>query len=283
MKISVMHSNLRKPFDETLELCAELGLDGVHLNCGGELDARTTSTTDRQAILKKIRGHGLEVSALCCWGGQVDLGEREHHAENIAWGKKLLEMSVDMESPIWMAHVGVMPWETTDPRWQAFVDAAGELARYGESLGACLAMETGPEPARIMQRLIETVGSSGLRANYDPANLILWPVILRERGIIAEPYEKERALAEFEPVEGVKRLGPYTVHTHAKDALVDEQGKRKEVPLGQGFVDWQRYLGLLKEAGYDGYLAIERETGEDPVGDIRRAATFLREQLALLG
>lgn len=280
MKISVMHSNLRKPFDEVLQIAGELELDGLHLNCGGEFDARTMTTSERKAALKKIKDHGLEISALCCWGGGVDLGEAEHHPENIAWGKKLLEMAVDMESPIWMAHVGVMPWSTDDPRWQAFVDATGELARYGETLGACLAMETGPEPARIMQRLIETVDSPGLRANYDPANLILWPVILIERGKMAGPYDKDRALAEFEPTEGVKRLGQYTAHTHAKDALVHPDGKRQEVPLGQGFVDWPRYLTLLKEAGYDGYLAIERETGEDPVGDIRRAASFLREQLA---
>lgn len=281
MKISVMHSNLKRPFDEVLDLCVELGLDGIHYSCK-ELDARTSPLSERKEYLAKIKARGLEVSALCCWGGQVDLGDREKHAENIAWGKQLLELAIDLESPIWMAHVGVMPQDPDNPRWQAFVDATGEIAAHGETLGACLAMETGPEPARVMQRLIETVNSPGLRCNYDPANLILWPAILKQRGLDDTPYVKEDAIALFEPNEGVKRLGPYIVHTHAKDALVDDAGQRKEVPLGQGFVDWQRYLGLLKEAGYDGYLAIERETGEDPVGDIRRAATFLREQLALL-
>lgn len=282
MKISVMHSNLKRPFDEVLDICVELGLDGIHYSCK-ELDARTSPAADRKEYLDKIKARGLEVSALCCWGGQVDLGDREKHAENIAWGKQILELAIDLETTIWQAHVGVMPWSTDDPRWSAFVDACGEIAAYGETLGACLAMETGPEPARIMQRLIETVDSPGLRCNYDPANLILWPVILRDRGLLATPYDKAEAIAEFEPNEGVKRLGQYTVHTHAKDAIVTAEGKRQEVPLGQGFVDWQRYLGLLKESGYEGYLAIERETGEDPVGDIRRAATFLREQLAQLG
>ena len=281
MKISVMHSNLKRPFDEVLDLCVELELDGIHYNCS-ELDARTSTTAERQAYLKKIEAHGLEVSALCCWGGQVDLGDAGKHPENIAWGKQLLEMAIDMGSTIWMAHVGVMPRETSDPRWQAFLDATGELAAHGEKLGACLAMETGPEPARVMQRLIETVDSPGLRCNYDPANLILWPAILIQRGLADGPYDKDTAIGDYEPNEGVKRLAPYIVHTHAKDAMVSAEGQRQEVPLGQGFVDWQRYLGLLKESGYDGYLAIERETGNDPVGDIRRAATFLREQLAML-
>ncbi len=282
MKISVMHSNLKRPFDEVLDLCVELELDGIHYSCK-ELDARTSPLSERKEYLAKIKAHGLEVSALCCWGGQVDLGDREKLPENIAWGKQLLELAIDLETTIWMAHVGVMPQDPDHPRWQAFVDATGEIAAHGEKLGACLAMETGPEPARVMQRLIETVRSSGLRANYDPANLILWPAILKQRGLDDTPYDKDQAIALFEPNEGVKRLAPYIVHTHAKDALVHPDGTRQEVPLGEGFVDWQRYLGLLQEAGYDGYLAIERETGEDPVGDIRRAATFLREQLALLG
>ncbi|MCC7490835.1 MAG: sugar phosphate isomerase/epimerase [Fimbriimonadaceae bacterium] len=283
MKISVMHSNLRRPFEEALDIAVELGLDGIHLSCGGELDARATDREPWRRAAQQIRDRGLEVSALCCWGGQVDLGEAEHHAENIAWGKQLLEMCATFETRIWMAHVGVMPHDASGPKWQAFVDATGELARYGESLGCCVAMETGPEPPRVMRQLIETVGGTGLRANYDPANLILWPVILREWKLVETPYDQAAALAEFMPTEGAAVLGPYIAHTHAKDALTTPDGKRLEVPLGEGLVDWQRYLRLLHEAGFDGYLAIERETGADPVGDIRRAATFLREQLALAG
>jgi len=282
LKISVMHTNLRKPFDEVLELAGELELDGLHIACGGPLDARTCSSADRKAVLKQLKDHHLECSAVCCWGGEVDLGETEHHAVNIAWGKQVLQMAIDLDCTIWMGHVGVMPHDTSAPTWQAFVDATGELARYAESLGACLAMETGPEPPRIMKALIETVGGTGLRVNYDPANLVLWPPILIERGVIDREYDKDWAIGEWQPVDGVKTIGQYIVHTHAKDAMVDEAGKRKEVPLGEGFIEWPRYLRLLQEQGFDGYLAIERETGADPVGDIRRAATFLRGQLAAL-
>jgi len=41
-------------------------------------------------------------------------------------------------------------------------------------------------------------------------------------------------------------------------------------------IDWPRYLSLLRGIGYDGYFAIEREVGDDPVGDIRKAVEFLR-------
>lgn len=283
MKIAVMLGNLRKPLDEGLRILTELGVPGVHFSCGGPYDARTCDASARAELLGRIRGYGLEVSAISAWGGDVDLGEAEKHEVNLAWGRQLLEMSVDLECGIWQAHVGVMPRDEGDPRWQAFVDACGALAVHGEKVGACLAIETGPEPAFVMERLMRTIDSPGLRVNYDPANLIIWPALLVERGRLPGPYDKAAAISTFEPTEGVRRLGPYIVHTHAKDARVDEHGKRQEVPLGEGWVEWPRYLKLLREAGYDGYLAVERETGEDPVGDVKRAVEFLRGQLAALG
>ena len=49
----------------------------------------------------------------------------------------------------------------------------------------------------------------------------------------------------------------------------------REVPLGQGGVDWKSYLAALEEIGYGGYLTIERECGEDPAKDIGDAVRFL--------
>ena len=54
----------------------------------------------------------------------------------------------------------------------------------------------------------------------------------------------------------------------------------KEVPLGQGQVDWHKYLAALHEIGYSGFLTIERETGNNPQEDIRIAAEFVRNALA---
>lgn len=53
----------------------------------------------------------------------------------------------------------------------------------------------------------------------------------------------------------------------------------KEVPLGTGQVDWKNYISALKEIGYDGFLTIERETGNEPQEDIRLAANYIRKIL----
>ena len=53
----------------------------------------------------------------------------------------------------------------------------------------------------------------------------------------------------------------------------------QELPIGMGEVAWPQYLQALKDIGYDGFLTIERECGDDPVADIVAAAEFIKTQL----
>ena len=102
-----------------------------------------------------------------------------------------------------------------------------------------------------------------------------------------------------DPVEAVYLLKDYIVHTHAKDGVMLDKNQDptdvyhafavggvdalnacegfKEKPLGQGEVDWKNYINALKEIGYDGYLTIERECGDNPAEDIIKATDFLRK------
>jgi hypothetical protein len=125
----------------------------------------------------------------------------------------------------------------------------------------------------VLRRLLEKINSSGLAINFDPANLIIWPVLLCDRS--DKPYDPQWAEDNFEPHRGAELLGPWVRHTHAKDALVTEDHRYLEVPLGQGWIDWPRYVRILKQAGYNGYFCIEREI-KDPLRDIQNAIQFLR-------
>lgn len=53
----------------------------------------------------------------------------------------------------------------------------------------------------------------------------------------------------------------------------------KETPLGEGNVDFPNYIRVLREIEYDGYLTIERETGENPVADVALAQKMLKRLL----
>ena len=158
--------------------------------------------------------------------------------------------------------------------------ACRELGDYAESCGVAFAIETGPETAESLAAFLRKVDSKGIGVNYDPANLVM--------------------VAGDDPVRGVHALKDFIVHTHAKDgvqyrpcdteqvygAFADggvedfDFGRHfDEVPLGQGGVDFDAYLAALADVGYQGYLTIEREVGDNPEADIRMAVEFLRAKI----
>ena len=261
---------------EGMQVAIDLEVEGLHIPAfGGGLDLESRTNSERAQILKRIRGYGLEVSALIAWGGEVDLGEELDLAKNLAWGKRINETAADMAEGLWMAHVGIMPDNETDPKWFVFVNSLGEIARHGEKIGATLALETGPEPPTVVRKMIETIDSPAIRINFDPANLLLWPPILATRHRV--PYDHEAALRDYDPVEGLRLLMPFVVHAHAKDAVVNPQAEAEEVPLGTGMAQWPELHKILEKNRYDGYYAIERECGDDAMSDVRTAVRFLRK------
>lgn len=274
MRLSVMLSNFCLPFDQALEAAAGLGFEAVQLSLGDE------PREEQRRRAAAVRAAGLAVSAISIDTG--DLGEARAGEARVEAAKPWMEAAAEFGSGICQSHVGIMPHNMSGPRWDNFRRNAAALAAYGESVGACLALETGPEPARIMEALMKDVCSKGLGVNYDPANFIIWPAVLPNfadlmelTGSPDEVYIQAEALASWEPVEGVKRLGPYIVHAHAKDGAGD--GGWADVPLGTGLVDWPRFMTLLREAGFNGDVAIEREGGADRIHDITLAANFMRD------
>ena len=93
--------------------------------------------------------------------------------------------------------------------------------------------------------------------NFDPANMIL--------------YDKG------DPIDSVRTLGPWIKHIHIKDATRTETPGTwgAEVPWGQGQVGAEAFLNALEEVGFSGTIAIEREAGDDRVGDIKQAVERL--------
>lgn len=275
MKIAIIPTTGGEDPFRGMEIAVKLGVEGVHIPAySGKLNLAGQTREERVKIKERIQTYGLEVSALIGWGGNVDLGEEESLRENIEWGMKLNETAVDVADGLWMAHVGIMPEDESHPKWARFAASLKELSQHGEEIGATLALETGPEPAVVVRKMIETIDSPALRVNFDPANFLLWPpTIYRRRGI---PFDYEAAMKAFDPVEGLRTLIPYVVHAHAKDSRLDPDGKAREVPLGTGMTNWELLHEIFRENNYQGYYAIEREVGADAMGDVRKAVEFLR-------
>jgi len=255
LKVGVMIESFRLGVKGGIQKAAELGADGFQIYVtGGEMAPWNMGQSARREFSHFVESLGLTVSALC---GDLGHGytKPDELEELIDKSKQILDLSADLRVPIVTTHIGVIPEDDSNPTWGIMAEALEELGSHAEKTGSVFATETGPEDPALMRRFLDALKTDAVRVNYDPANLVM---------------------LGFDHVRGVRDLAPYIVHTHAKDGIRTPEGGHKEVPLGEGQVDWPAYLGALEEAGYDGFFTIEREVGDDPVADITKAIEFLR-------
>jgi sugar phosphate isomerase/epimerase len=255
LKVGVMIESFRMGVKGGIKKAAELGVEGFQVYVTrGELAPWNMGKSARREFRHFVDGLGLTISALCgdLGHGYTDPSKMD---ELLGKSKSILDLSADLRVGIVTTHIGVIPEDESHPTRPVLTEALEELGAYAEKVGSVFATETGPEDPALMRRFLDSLNTEAVRVNYDPANLVM-------RG--------------FDHVQGVRDLAPYIVHTHAKDGVRTPEGQGKEVPLGEGGVDWPAYLGALEEAGYRGFFAIEREVGENPVADISKAVAFLR-------
>jgi L-ribulose-5-phosphate 3-epimerase len=245
-----------------IEKAAELGVDGFQIYVtGGEMAPERMGAEDRRRFKEFVASKGLVISALCGDLGKGLLNPATN-PEVISRSKLFIDQAVDLGTRIVTTHIGTLPRDEKAREWEIGLAAVTELARYAESHGCFFASETGPEPPTLLKRFLDSVPSKGMKVNYDPANFIM--------------------LGPFDHIGGVSVLKDYIVHTHAKDGVClmkDESSgdtKYLEVPLGEGSVAFRHYLKALDAIGYNGFLTIEREVGDDPAADIGAAVKFLR-------
>ena len=273
--IGVILESFRKPIPEAVDAAAKLGAKGLQVYATATRLAKTEmSPAQRRDFLRMVKDHGLCFSALCGDLGK-GFGNPELNPALVEESKRILDIALELETNIVTTHIGVVPADENHPRYRIMQDACGELARYADTLGAHFAVETGPEPASVLRHFLDGLHSSGVAVNLDPANLVM--------------------VNRDDPVAAVHTLKDYIVHTHAKDGrqlhVCDPEivyGVRPkdpdcvtddsfiELPLGEGDVPFPAYLKALEDAGYRGFLTIEREVGEHPEKDIATAVDFLK-------
>ena len=69
-----------------------------------------------------------------------------------------------------------------------------------------------------------------------------------------------------DPIQGMEKLARFTFSTHVKDLKINPQAAVNDwyffscTPVGDGLVDNQKLAQLLKDANYEGFLAMEIDT-----------------------
>ena len=280
MKIGAMVESFRLGFKNGVEKAASLGIEGIQAYAtGGELGVDDITDAKLKEALDIVKSNGLVISAICGDFGHGFMNP-EQNKIYVEKSKRVLDLAKKLECNIVTTHIGTVPAEENETK-EIMRKACRELAEYADSVGSAFAVETGPEPGKVLGEFLDSLGAGGVRVNFDPANLVM--------------------CVDDRPENALKYLGKYVVHTHAKDgimlkkkieekinigeeakehqALADMGMKYLELPLGEGDVNFDVYLPALAATGFNGFLTIEREVGDNPEKDIALAVEFLKEKI----
>lgn len=299
------------PFEEMLPVACDLGFQALEIACGNwssaphiDLDGMLANQTKRDACIKAIRDHGMELEALNCSGNQLAPNEegRQHQAvvektfrlAELIGVKKVVMMSglpgggPEETTPNWITMswppitTKILEWQWNEvliPYWENTVQLAKNhgieriaLENHGGQ------MVYNPE---TLFRLRAAVGPM-VGMNLDPSHLI-W--------------------MGGDPIAAANEMGGESIyHVHAKDVRM-EQGYYPAngvmdtktidkfstrawnfVALGHGkdVRWWKEFFSVLSMRGYQGAVSLEMEDMTmDPLTGVKKSVQVLKEALPL--
>lgn len=194
--------------------------------------------------------------------GQYDLGlvPDEYRIRRFEDLMRAAEFAKKLGVKNMATHVGFMPENPADERYIKTIYVLKVLCQKLKNYGINFLFETGQETPVTLLRAIEDIGTGNIGINLDTGNLILY--------------------GKASPVDALDMIGKYVMDLHIKDGLYPTDGKNlgKEVPAGEGKVNFPVFLPKLKALGYDGSITIEREiTGEKQREDILNAKRIIEK------
>lgn len=140
----------------------------------------------------------------------------------------------------------------------SFVSSLIEVVERSQALGVTVALEP------IVNQLVSTTDEAlavldrvpGLKISFDPSHL---------------------EVTTHDVADAARRLGPYTAIAAIKDAT-GKPDDFKFLAQGDGDINFEEMVALLREAGFDGALVVEHEA--HLFGDERLPAAVVADSLA---
>jgi sugar phosphate isomerase/epimerase len=167
---------------------------------------------------------------------------------SVPYLQKAIRFAAAVGAPVLNTDEGIRPaWVSLDEAWGVMKYTLSAVLRWAERYGIYIAIEPHQSitcKTEGLLRIATLVDSPWLKVNYDTGNAYL---------------------GGEDPYEGLKAVLPLLVHVHAKDISIqqsqDEKGKVTGTPVGcacgDGVIDWERVIRILREAGFNGVLSVE--------------------------
>lgn len=267
MRLSVITDEIAQDLSHALSVMAEYGLSEAELrNVYGKyiVDADEALL---QRVEKDLSSAGFTVPCIdtplykCDLESQGSATGATHNAQErtLADQLPLLETSIALCQRFGAPYIrifsfwrrGLLTPALEDQIAHALAPACAIAERAGVTLlleneHACF-LGTGEETARM----VEKIGSPALKMLWDPGNALF--------------------AGESPFPQGWEAARPYTAHIHIKDALQSAEGKLTWTVVGEGDIDYIGQFKALKNAGFNGVIALETHY-KAPSGDPEEAS-----------
>lgn len=186
----------------------------------------------------------------------------EHWRENLAAARANAGIARQLEIDLVTFHAGFLPHDLKDSIRKTMIDRLRQTADAFAAENLDVAFETGQETAQTLLDVLRELDHPRIGVNFDPANMILYGM--------------------GDPIASFEALATHVRQIHIKDAVPAKTPGEwgREMPVGQGAVDWTRFMRQVRERAPNVNLVIERESGQRAVDDIRAAHQVIRQRMA---
>ncbi len=251
----------RLSVDAFLEKAKELGYDGVMLMAKRpHLSPLDYDKAERARLKKKMADLGLTLVGLAGYSdftAGLDKGGIPHTEIQAAYLGQVAEMAQDLGTNMVRIFTGYeRPGIPYDKQYATVLEGIQMSAKEAQKYGVTLVVQNHHDIALhhdAMYWLLKEVNMPNVMAGWDA-----WSPTLE-------------GLSKEELRESVLKMKPYIANTIAADYVVlpryhyestltnyvEDKPLIRATPMGEGIVDYQTFIGTLKEIGYQGYLVYE--------------------------
>lgn len=232
-----------------------LNVDGIQFDARNELKPRDLSETGRRQFLHMLSEVSLKVASLS-FSTRHSLCDQDRLDARIEGVRQAMLFASQLKTKVVTVRLGSIPSDHESEHWKVMCDVLNDLANYGNHIGTILSITPSHQTLDSILDLLTHVEKGPIGINLDPAQLVL---------------------SDQDPIELLRRLHQYVAHVVVRDAVRDDRlGGGIEVAVGRGEVVWDEFIATLSEAGYNGWMTVDRSQGDDVLGDATRAIQFVR-------
>lgn len=266
MQIGLMEGTIRRnTLGKTLDATVNHGIYHLQYHINPELSV--------EEVRKEMDERQIQIVALSGTYNMIDpeIQRREAGLRKLRYvatqckplGTSVITLCTGSRDPqsMWRAH----PDNNSTSAWKDLVESMNLALEVAEEFNVILAFE--PEVSNVIdsaqkaRRLLDEMKSPYLKVVMDGANIFHKGELSKMREILDEAF----AL-----------LGKDIVLAHAKD--LDRDGHAGNLAAGTGLLDYDQYIGLLNEVGYDGAIVLHGLSEEQ----VPFCVNFLQEKIDTL-